>query len=122
MISELRRKSKSPERRPQESGSSSTYKFQDTASSSSNSKRSSIPTATPAPPAPTTRPVVPEKADIIRSIVNPENVKIPRRETEGVRPIFDREELRASIKRRIQTGEHEENLGLPEQRVVAIIR
>ena len=63
---------------------------------------------------------------IIRSITNPEEVKIPRRVDEGVRPIFDREELRDSIARRMQAGDNEVNPTtiVPEtpQRVIAIIR
>ena len=63
---------------------------------------------------------------IIRSITNPEEVKIPRRVDEGIRPIFDREELRDSIARRMQAGDNEVNPTtiVPEtpQRVIAIIR
>jgi len=64
----------------------------------------------------------PNDTNIVRTIIHPENVRIPRRENEGLRPIFDREELREAIKRRIEAGDNEQNPCNPEQRVVAIIR
>ena len=107
--------------RPQESKapapSTSTYKFTEHTAT----KRPVAPTnPAPIPTAPRVVAPVTEK-EIIRGIVAPETVKIPRRETEGVRPIFDREELRESILRRMKSGDNEENPGV-EQRVVAIIR
>ncbi|ODM92223.1 hypothetical protein Ocin01_14461 [Orchesella cincta] len=69
---------------------------------------------------------------IIRRILNPEDVKIPRRVGEGSRPIFDRDELREAMRRRMRANDNEENPPQPntyiteptvtQQRVVAIIR
>lgn len=64
--------------------------------------------------------------DIIRRILNPDHIKIPRRPGEGNKPIFDRDELRESIERRMALDDNERNPKPPdppfEQRVVAIIR
>lgn len=69
---------------------------------------------------------------IIRRILNPEDVKIPRRVHEGSKPIFDREELREAMLRRMKANDNEENPpqanvyiqepSVTQQRVVAIIR
>lgn len=64
--------------------------------------------------------------------MNPEEVKIPRRVNEGSKPIFEREELREAMIRRMRANDNEENPpqanayiqepSVTQQRVVAIIR
>jgi len=72
--------------------------------------------------------LLPPPISVIREIVDPELVRIPRRKDEGCRPIFDREELREGIIRRMKSGNTDDNpdsnAGATEtqQRVVAIIR
>jgi len=63
-----------------------------------------------------------DRETIVRRILTPENVAIPRRSGEGARPIFDRDELRESMQRRVRAGDNDVNPPLQEQRVVAIIR
>jgi hypothetical protein len=71
-----------------------------------------------------------EPPRIIRRIMDPTEVKLPRRTGEGARPIFDREELRDAMIRRQRMDDNEQNppLAVPvqeppqTQRVIAIIR
>lgn len=91
-------------------------------SSSASDALPSISLIQPEPPAPS----------IIRRILNPDDVKIPRRVNEGAKAIFDREELREAMIRRMRANDNEENPpqantyiqegNAPQQRVVAIIR
>lgn len=64
---------------------------------------------------------------IIRRILDPDTVKIPRRIGEGSKPIFDREELKEAMRRRFAAEDENPTESGPSQqassqRVIAIIR